>query len=433
MRKLIAVIVGLAASVAIAQHVHTPTPRPAEKPGGITKDVKRFAYFAKEGEVMAFYAPTTVRWEKRLDGLTNFSAEKTYTAGQSATCNAATFNAVGLGGGSVEYVCTRLVETITVRELEPQTTGRPYVDLSLGMAPKRGYEREILGPQVEQLIPRPGPGGEFRISCYITHMGLEDPIVSPGKEFWHHHTFAGNPNMDRYTLNPRDYTDSLCAGGNINRSAYWFPSVIDTRFGMPVMPDGVSVYYKGSPDTVPPTGLRFLAGDPMRTIPRSTSTFPVSKWECYPSTGGVITQGLHDEIPSACPVGGRIVWTVTYPDCWDGVNLDSADHKSHVHWRALNTPSMTLVPNGCPTTHPYRLFDLSINVGFTVRADDNVSRWRLSTDSYDWSQPAGYSAHADWWNGWDQAFLTAIKEVCHDGHLNCGQNNAPDGRRMGFK
>ena len=436
MRALLLALL-LAAAPALAQHAtHAPpdpAPRPAKKPGGLVKEVKRFAYLASAGEVMTFAVPTTVRWEPRIAAVLQDSRERTFAAGEQATCDAPTFSAVGVGGGSYEYICTRLVETIVLHELRGRTRGLPWIDERLSMPPRQGFTRQVLGSQIEELHPRPGPGGEFRISCFVSHMGFEDPIVWPGRKFWHHHTFAGNPNIDRYTTDTREHAEGLCAGGNINRSAYWFPSVIDTRFGMPIVPDGLAIYYKGDPDALPGPGLRMLTGDPMRTTPRDPNVFPVSIWQCYTPDGREIKQGLWDEIPTACPVGGRIVWTVSFPDCWDGVNVDSADHKSHVYSRAYNQPGMDLLPNGCPKTHPKRLFDLAINVHFWVKPDDNVSRWRLSTDAYEWSKPAGYSAHADWWNGWDMEFLAAIKRECHEKNRNCGQDNAPDGRRMNVR
>jgi hypothetical protein len=56
------------------------------------------------------------------------------------------------------------------------------------------------------------------------------------------------------------------------------------------------------------------------------------------------------EFPTAnyqCPNGLRAqVW---FPMCWDGVNLDSPDHKSHMAYP-------TGVGNGnCPASHPVRI------------------------------------------------------------------------------
>jgi hypothetical protein len=419
----------------IETHEHQGvTPRPPEKPGGVTRALRRFEYVAAEGEELVFREPTVVRWEPRIASIDGEMRERTFEAGERQVCNAVTFSAVGVGGGIWEYVCTRLVEAITIPELMPQTTGTPYVDPRLQMGARRGYAREVLGPSLGAHQWRPGPGGEFRISCHVSHMGFEDPILAPGREFWHHHTFAGNARVDRHTKDMRDKPDAgLCAGGNINRTAYWFPSVIDTRFGMPIVPAGTMIYYKGDPDSLPSKNLRMITGDPMRKTPRDPNVFPVSMWTCYLPDGKTLTQGLQDEIPAACPVGGRIVWTVGFPQCWDGQNDDAADHKSHVWSRAHNKPGMALLRNDCPATHPKRLFDLVINVHYLVRHGDDVSRWRLSSDAYEWSKPAGYSAHADWWNGWDMEFLAAIKRECHDKNRNCGTDNAPDTRRMNLK
>jgi hypothetical protein len=53
------------------------------------------------------------------------------------------------------------------------------------------------------------------------------------------------------------------------------------------------------------------------------------------------------ELPTKfCPGGIRA--TVIFPSCWDGKNLDSPDHKSHVAYSnggGLGTPN-------CPSTHP---------------------------------------------------------------------------------
>lgn len=54
-----------------------------------------------------------------------------------------------------------------------------------------------------------------------------------------------------------------------------------------------------------------------------------------------------DYIDAYCPDGIRA--ELMFPSCWDGVNLDSEDHKSHVAYPSL-------VINGeCPDTHPVRL------------------------------------------------------------------------------
>lgn len=53
-----------------------------------------------------------------------------------------------------------------------------------------------------------------------------------------------------------------------------------------------------------------------------------------------------------CPNGMRA--QVNFPSCWDGVNLDSPDHKSHMAFASGG-------PNGggdCPASHPVHLVTL---------------------------------------------------------------------------
>ena len=53
---------------------------------------------------------------------------------------------------------------------------------------------------------------------------------------------------------------------------------------------------------------------------------------------------------SPCPAG--IMVNTRFPTCWDGKNLDSADHQSHISYPS----SGTFESNGpCPATHPVKV------------------------------------------------------------------------------
>lgn len=56
------------------------------------------------------------------------------------------------------------------------------------------------------------------------------------------------------------------------------------------------------------------------------------------------------EFPSTpCPGGIRA--TIIFPSCWDGQNLDSTDHMSHVAY----ADGGALAGDQCPETHPVRI------------------------------------------------------------------------------
>jgi len=99
-------------------------------------------------------------------------------------------------------------------------------------------------------------------------------------------------------------------------------------------------------------GFRMLVGD---AALQSQSTVHKVCHRCMPKTGEAsnINCGAPDAqtLPTKMCEGG-IRSVITFPTCWDGKNLDSPDHESHV---AYGTGSATndVGPTGtCPSTHP---------------------------------------------------------------------------------
>ncbi len=66
---------------------------------------------------------------------------------------------------------------------------------------------------------------------------------------------------------------------------------------------------------------------------------------------------------------GGIRTTVTFPTCWDGKNIDSPDHKSHVAYPQTGTFESV---GTCPSTHPVRLPQLMYEVMWDVSDDQNM-------------------------------------------------------------
>ena len=142
--------------------------------------------------------------------------------------------------------------------------------------------------------------------------------------------------------------------------------------------------------------------------------------------------GLYQSSIGNCDVGAQLYQEVFFPQCWDGVNLDSPDHKSHMSY-TVN------VPNGdgttgshpeCPKTHPVPLPQITFNVTYLVREKDAPLRWRLSSDMYDRSQPGGYSSHGDWFNGWKSEISDAFARSCIEAAKDCHAHLLGDGRKI---
>src|SRR6267142_326001 len=95
---------------------------------------------------------------------------------------------------------------------------------------------------------------------------------------------------------------------------------------------------------------------------------------------------------------------IFFPSCWDGTNLDSPDHKSHVAY-----PS-GIDSGDCPPTHPVRLVSLFYELWFYTLPFTNLNdggRFMLST-----GDPTSYSLHGDFMNGWDNQVLQRALDNC---------------------
>ena len=103
-----------------------------------------------------------------------------------------------------------------------------------------------------------------------------------------------------------------------------------------------------------------------------------------------------------CPDGMRA--QVFFPSCWDGVNLDSADHKSHMAYPIQNFNS-----GDCPSTHPVHLVSLFYEMLVSV---DQYSYWGDGTWVFANGDTTGYGHHGDFQNGWDIDLLQEAIDTC---------------------
>ena len=298
----------------------------------------------------------------------------------------------------------------------------PAVNISTDIAPAVGFSELRVKPTTD--LPIPGTGGAFRVICTPSHMSNDDPVVYPFQQgAAHHHTFFGNTSVN-YKSDLMTFAttgNSTCKGGIMNRSAYWMPSMIDTASKTAVKPDVAIFYYKNGrtpPGLInaPPKGLRMIAGNSKAT----SATTSKANFTCL---SRVPFYGWKQSIP-ACNVGETMQMHVAFPQCWDGKNLDSPDHQSHMAYtvRTLTTA------NKCPTSHPIALPEVTVNFNYKVTATHNPASWRLASDNYAASLPGGFSGHADWVNGWDENFMAGIVKNCINKSLDCRSHLLGDGR-----
>lgn len=287
------------------------------------------------------------------------------------------------------------------------TTATPQTLFDAGTS--YGDRFETAGPDLDT------EPGTFRGGCFVSHFAKDDPIVFPGQPGASHlHMFFGNTAVDAFTTSEilASSGRSTCNGGVLNRTGYWMPALLDkdnhvikpaltgTVPGNPI--PNQNIYYKtaslknsdsfGALKPFPP-GLKMIAGAATATPANPQN---IGSYGCV---GSGISAVSH--IPP-CPQGGEIVLLVPFPNCWDGVNLDSEKHNTHVAYAVTDKVTKR---NSCPPTHPYPMPEFALKVHFAVDDPTGTDGWHLSSDNYivdTDKNRGGYSLHADWMNGWNQ-------------------------------
>jgi hypothetical protein len=207
-----------------------------------------------------------------------------------------------------------------------------------------------------QTVPSPGTIPMMRFECSQLVVDRIDPLVNPGIiPSPHLHQIVGG-NSFNATLQHDLPAQSTCTSCTFSEdfSNYWtavlyFRARNGTLKRVSQAPSeglkgigGITVYY--IPDAKNRTavtafkpGFRMLVGDAAATTPQ-----PARKvcHRCMPATGDNtnINCGAPDsqELPTGSCAGG-IRTIITFPTCWDGKNLDSPDHKSHLVWRLVSS------------------------------------------------------------------------------------------------
>ena len=176
----------------------------------------------------------------------------------------------------------------------------------------------------------------------------------------------------------------------------------------------------------PPKGLRMISGNAKATNDTTASNH---EFTCYTDANGAVFHGWQKSIPNCTIPGEELFMHVYFPDCWDGINLDSPDHKSHMANK--NKALANNLANGCPATHPVLIPTITFGLKWKVQPGQTKT-WRLASDNYDKTLPGGYSGHGDWINGWDEVIMSGIVKNCLNKDLDAAGGLLCDGRMFAY-
>ncbi|KAI0088834.1 WSC-domain-containing protein [Irpex rosettiformis] len=246
-----------------------------------------------------------------------------------------------------------------------------------------------------------------------------DSVISPGVVSSHLHSVAGGSRFSA-TYNYDDLITSQCSTIVVptDKSNYWTPKLyyrdLNANTFTPI-PNSFNIYYLARPgpnnDKVHafPTGLRMLAGDPLRRVNNgSNHADQAISYVCLDynnnHSGDPDWAERPDFFPHQCPDGMRA--QVFFPTCWDGVNLDSADHKSHMAY-----PIENFNDGSCPSTHPVKLVSLFYEMFVSV------DQFPYAPGAWVWSfgDDTGLGFHGDFVDGWqNKTVLQSALDTCGD-------------------
>lgn len=301
----------------------------------------------------------------------------------------------------------------------------------------------LLGPKSIPPSGKPDVVGAFRFLCGPGQISNDDPIVYPGQPGKAHmHQFFGNLEADANSTyeSLRKSGESTCQNA-LNRSAYWMPAMLDGK-GNVVRPDRVAIYYKRRPVSDPfcttaasgcvgiPQGLRFVFGwDQSRPTEPQPENNRLFNFKC--AEGDTPTTPSHPnliETAKVCGPGQRIVATISTPQCWDGVNLDSPNHRSHL--ADMKRDASTGYVFKCPATHPKIIPQFTMSVTYSVETGDEPTLWHLSSDHMTPEMVPGSTFHSDYFEGWEDSIRLRWEAACLDKLLNCSDGDLGDGAIM---
>jgi Domain of unknown function (DUF1996) len=251
--------------------------------------------------------------------------------------------------------------------------------------------------------------GEFHAACEISHSDHVDPLVFPNMPGASHlHNFLGNESTDENsTIESLEGNKATSCAPAADLSAYWVPEV---QVGRTADKDGTQVPYQRftvyygaggaeASDLVPfPQGFRMITGS--AKLDNTSAGNPMGDFFC----GSATIEEARSNTPPWPVCGGTdptMVFHLRFPQCWDGKNLDSPDHKSHVSF-------------SCNAEFPVRLPALLFEIGYSTKG---VNAADLSLSS---GNPS--SMHGDFMNAWEPQALYDRMKTC----LTQGAKCKPD-------
>ncbi|MGW1542088.1 DUF1996 domain-containing protein [Streptomyces sp. NPDC002309] len=274
--------------------------------------------------------------------------------------------------------------------------------------------------------------GTFTTSCGVNAGGLfnsDNVIVAPGvtNGAHHFHDYIGNQSNDAFASDDDLAAAETSCDDQGDKSSYYWPVLrlqngtqeqdaqspgggVEGNAGEIVTPKEVTLTFAGSPlgeVTAMPRLLRIITGDAKAFVngPGNAN----ASWSCT----GFEDRQLKDKYP-LCPSGSDVVRTFRFQSCWDGSNIDSANHRTHVAFADAS--------GNCPSGFraiPQLVQRIVYDVDAPSLDDGGRTTPLFAVDSFPEQLHKPVTDHGDFINVFDEDLMGEMVDCINDGR-QCG-------------
>ncbi len=310
-----------------------------------------------------------------------------------------------------------------------------------GNGPVAADYADITTVQPNVQAPQPqadASRGTFSTSCGVNENGLfnsDNVIVAPGVSngAHHFHDYVGNQSNNAFASDEDLANAETSCVNQGDKSTYYWPVLrlqngtqeqdadkpgggIEGNAGEIVTPKQVTLTFVGSPRgkvTEMPRLLRIITGDAKAFVNGPANAN--ASWSCT----GFEDRQLKDKYP-LCPQGSDVVRTFKFQSCWDGRNIDSANHRTHVAFAAADGSC----PNGFEAI-PQLVQRIVYDVDAPSLQDGGRTTPLFAVDSFPEQQHKPITDHGDFINVFDEGLMREMVDCINDGR-QCGVGAGSD-------
>ncbi|MGQ4332286.1 DUF1996 domain-containing protein [Streptomyces hayashii] len=309
-----------------------------------------------------------------------------------------------------------------------------------GNGPVAADYADIKSVQPSQQTPDPASGpsrGTFTSSCGVNANGLfnsDNVIVAPGVSngAHHFHDYIGNQSNNAFASDGDLAKAETSCVDQGDKSTYYWPVLrlqngaqerdagspgggVEGNAGKIVTAKDVTLTFVGNPRsqvTAMPPLLRIITGD-AKAFVNGTANANAS-WSCT----GFEDRQLKDKYP-LCPAGSDVVRTFRFQSCWDGANIDSANHRTHVAFAGADGSC----PNGFKAV-PQLVQRIVYDVDAPSLQDGGKTTPLFAVDSFPEQLHKPVTDHGDFINVFDDNLMREMVDCINEGRT-CGAGTKP--------